>query len=248
MRDEDIEHALRSLAVTGSEKEPRYRLDDETLERLVDLQLKACKPTENPKDETDEKAFAVLRNLPIYSKRLLQIFVPTAAVIVAFLALRPLPRPIDPHSGSITQEVRHFATIRVEQWHDFPRPGFHGAGTFSGPFAEFNQEVGLRCDFPARKVVIRLAGGRLLSGSLTPDPSLNEPKRSDRQYYRVDVSGSLKDGTVVQASGSLTAVDPVLAQTPAASVNGEDIAEATLVLEVFAEGRSLGKLERTRFR
>jgi hypothetical protein len=247
MKDEDIEHALRSLAVTGSEEEPRHRLDDETLERLVDLQLKACKPTENPKDETGEKAFAVLRNLPIYSKRLLQILVPTAAVIVAFLALRPPPRHMEQYSGSITQQV-YTAPINLEQWHNFPRRGVDDTRTFSGPFADFNKDVGVRYDFPARKIVLRLAGGRLLSGSLTPDPSLNEPKRSDRQYYRVDVSGSLKDGTVVQASGSLTAVDPVLAQTPAAPVNGEDFAEATLVLEVFAEGRSLGTLERTWFR
>ncbi len=96
--------------------------------------------------------------------------------------------------------------------------------------------------------MLRLASGVLLSGSLNPDPALNEPKRSERQYYRVDVSGSLKDGTVVQATGSLMAVDPVLAQTPVAPVNAEDVAEATLVLEVFSEGRSLGKLERTRRR
>jgi hypothetical protein len=229
MKDEDIEHALRSLAATDSEVEPRYLLDKATLERLADIQSKACGLKNAPREKTQEASSGVFTSLPIYSKRLLQILVPTAAVIVALLAVRPFLR-----SG--------------EQWANLSPDQFRGTPTFSGPFADFNESVGVRSDFPARKVVLRLAGGRLLSGSLTQDSSLNEPKRSDRQFYRVDVSGSLKDGTVVEASGSLMAVDPILAQTPAAPVNVEDVAEATLVLEVFAEGRSLGKLERTRRR
>ncbi len=112
MKDEDIEQALRSLAVTNTENEPRYRLDSATLERLVDLQLKACKATENPKEESDEKGFAVLRDLPVYSKRLLQILVPTAAVIVALLAVRPFLRSGEQWANLSSDQLRGAPTFR----------------------------------------------------------------------------------------------------------------------------------------
>lgn len=227
MKDEDIERALRNLAVTEPPKEPRYRLDEFTLKRLAELQAKVSRTPEEEK--VRRGAFARLREWAIFPKSARGLLAPAAAVLVTLLAVSPFLRSGDPWTTVSPESLR-------------------GGTSFTGQFTDFNGELGFRPDFPARKLLIRLAGGVLLSGDLSADPSPNEPRRPGRQYYRADVTGSMKDGTVVRATGPVVVVDPVLAQTPTAPVAAAALAETTLNLEVFAEGRSLGKLERVRRR
>jgi hypothetical protein len=226
MKDEDIEQALRSMAVPESKQEPLYQLDEFTLNRLAAIHAKAC---QTPPEEKRQGAFARLREWAIFPKSARGLLAPAAAVLVTLLAVSPFLRSGDPWTTVSPESLR-------------------GGTPFTGQFTDFNGELGIRPDFPARKLVIRLAGGVLLSGDLSADPSPNEPRRPGRQYYRADVTGSLADGTVVRATGPLVVVDPVLAQTPTAPVAVAALNEMTLTLEVFVEGRSLGKLERVRRR
>ena len=218
MTEDDIERALRDLGASPVPSANSPSLPPGVLKDIVAIQMAASAKLAAEKRSLWDR----VRELPL--------FIRVSPVLAAFLAV------------VLTVTIRR----GPDSWLVLADSRSRAASSAQWPLSAFNGGIGVRPDFPSKTIVLHLEGGALLSGSLSVDPSLNEINRADRQFYRVSVVGSLPDGTVVSASGSLVVGNPLLLSNPSAAIVPSAMTDTTLALDVFSNGLNIGSIQRVK--